>query len=84
MCENERERDRETYIRRGTEGRVGEGGREGGVHSGFVCIISIQIGHRDLQRDVLLVSEWDHRHPVIPAETFRSWPSVLTSLCGSI
>ena len=71
---------------RGTEGesysavsRVRKGAWEGGDHTGFVRIVSFQIAHCDLQSDILLVAEREHRHAVLPSDKQKLWACVSTN-----
>lgn len=71
VCLCVRDADGEAYIRWNAESRVRKGAWEGGDHTGFVRIVSFQIADCDLQSDILLVAERDHRHVVLPSDKHK-------------
>lgn len=72
MCMSDWQRVRQTHIRDSAGSRVGQGAGEGGYQGGFVCIVSIFIGHGDLQGDFLLVTEREHLHTIVPSNRQES------------
>lgn len=68
VCSCVRGTEGESYILWNAISRVRKGAWEGGEHTGFVRVVSFQIAHCDLQSDILLVAEREHRHAVLPSD----------------